>query len=308
MTERGISVPMVSIVIPTYNRKNDVLECLGSLKKLDYPNYEIIVVDNNSTDGTSEAIEQDFPDVKILQSRSNLGVTGGRNLGARHAKGDFVLFLDNDMIVEENCVTELVKAMQTDQRIGAVGPIIYYYDDPERVWAAGTSISLVTGKVSFNLSKSINKGQFTDAMSVEVLPAIALVRKSLLKSVGLFDDTFFAVYEDTDFCFRIREAGYRLLCISATRAWHKVSSDERKSIEGVMNRAYLVSRNRIIFMKKHSKNFPAFVVLFLPIYLIYYTLYVFCLNRVGWSKSFLKGAVSGIALTLKSRDSPLLKG
>jgi hypothetical protein len=294
-----LSSPRISIVIPTYNKRKDVLECLHSLRKLYYPNYEIIVVDNGSTDGTSNAIERLFPEVKLVKSRSNLGVTGGRNLGAKHSSGEYIFFLDHDTTVNEKILVELMRAMHNNPKIGIVGPAIYYYSDPKRIWALGTSINMLTGRVSFNHEGKIDHGKFVKAMEVQILPAAFLVRKEVINKVGLFDDIFFAVYEDTDFCFRVKEAGYKVLCVPTAKVWHKVSPDERKSIVGVLSRAYLVSRNRIIFMKKHSNSFLAFIVFFLPVYLIYYSLHAFCLNRIDWLKSFLKGTVSGIAITLK---------
>jgi len=294
-----LSLPKVSVVIPTYNRREDVLECLQSLQRLYYSNYEIIVVDNGSTDGTSSAIEKLFPEVTLVKSKRNLGVTGGRNLGARHSSGRYVFFLDHDTTVDRNALNEIVAVMQSDHRIGIAGPAVYYYDDPKRIWALGTSINMLTGKVTFNQNGEVNCGRFAKSIEVEVLPTAFLVRKEVMNEVGLFDDIFFAVYEDTDFCFRVKEAGYKVLCVPTSGVWHKVPLDEYKSIAGVLRRAYLVSRNRIIFMKKHSDGFLAFVVLFLPVYLMYYSVQAVCLSRIGWLKSFLKGSVNGIALALK---------
>lgn len=294
-----MSLPKVSIVIPTYNRRNDVLECLQSLQRLRYPSYEIIVVDNDSTDGTSKAIERLFSKVRLVKSNKNLGVTGGRNLGARYSKSEYTLFLDHDTTVDENALIKLMGVMQSNPNVGIVGPAIYYYSDPKRVWAFGTSINMLTGRVSFNHEGEIDHGKFMKAMEVEVLPTAMLVKKEVIDKIGLFDDIFFAVYEDTDFCFRVKEAGYKVLCVPTAKVWHKVSPDKHKSTVGVLSRAYLVSRNRIIFMKKHSNSFLAFIVFFLPVYVIYYSLHAFCLSRINWLKGFLKGTVSGIALTLK---------
>jgi len=266
---------------------------------LHYPNYEIIVVDNGSTDGTSNAIKELFPKVTLVKSKRNLGVTGGRNLGARQSSGGYVFFLDHDTTIDENALHEIVAVMQSDLRIGIAGPAVYYYDDPKRIWALGTSVNMLTGKVTFNQNGKVNGGRFAKGIEVEVLPTAFLVRKEVMNKVGLFDDTFFAVYEDTDFCFRAKESGYKVLCVPTSRVWHKVSLDEYKSIAGVLRRAYFVSRNRIIFMKKHSDSFLAFVVLFLPFYLMYYSVQAVCLSRIDWLKSFLKGSVNGTALALK---------
>ncbi|MEM3549403.1 MAG: glycosyltransferase family 2 protein, partial [Thermofilum sp.] len=197
--------PLVSVIIPTFNRRNDLLHCLRSLTESSYKNMEIIVVDNGSTDDTSEAVKRHYPNVRLIDLDKNTGVTGGRNAGARVAKGDFILFLDHDMVVDKEMVGTLISFMLNDENIGAIGPVIYYFNEPTKIWAAGTSINILTGKVSFN-TRETNEAYF----EVQVLPAAIMVRREILQKIGLFDETFFAVYEDTDFCFRIREAGYKV--------------------------------------------------------------------------------------------------
>ena len=288
--------PKVSIVIPTYNRKQDVLECLASLKNLDCPNFETIVIDNGCTDGTSKAIEQRFPDVKLVRSDKNLGVTGGRNLGAKYVNGEYIFFLDHDTIVNKHTISELVSAMEKNARIGAAGPIVYYYHDPKRISAFGTSISLLTGRVSFNFTGLVEDFQFNRIVEVQVIPAAILIRRETLDKVGPFDDIFFAVYEDTDFCFRIRESGYQTVCVPRAKIWHKISSDFHNQNVAILNRAYYMARNKIIFMRKHSKYFPAFTVIFLPIYLAYFSLLSVAYMKGKWLKNHVKGLVSGLCI------------
>ena len=291
-----ISFLKVSIAIPTYNRKRDVLECLESLQKLSYPNYEIIVVDNASTDGTAEAIRQRFPGVKLIRSDRNLGVTGGRNLGIKHSNGEYIFFLDHDTIVDKNVLSELVAVMRDDGKIGLAGPIVYYYDDPKRLWAAGASVNLITGKVSFNAASQIDNGQLGKLMEVQVLPTAFLVRVEVIDRIGLFDDTYFATYEDTDFSFRIREAGYKVVCISTAKVWHKVPLNKRESVAAVLRRAYFVARNRIIFMKKHSPkaDFIIFLTFFMPVYTIYYTLLALKYFQPRYAVNYWRGVLVGL--------------
>jgi GT2 family glycosyltransferase len=283
--------PLVSVVIPTFNRKNDLLECLTALLNSSYGNIEIIVVDNASTDGTNEAVKRMFPKVKLIRNKRNEGVTGGRNRGAIEAEGDYILFLDHDMIVDKQMVGELMKIIEADPKVGMAGPIIYYYDEPSKVWAAGTSINMLTGKVDLNILNSDKTGR-GEPFDVQVLPAAFMVGKEILNKVGLFDDVFFAVYEDTDFCFRVREAGYRVLCVPNAKAWHKVPVDAEKQDLHVLSRSYYVARNRIIFMKKYAESvdFIVFLILFVPVYAIYYTLR--CLRR--WRPSFIKEYWKGL--------------
>jgi GT2 family glycosyltransferase len=288
-------------VIPTYNRKKDVLECLRSLQKLRYSNYEIIVIDNGSTDGTDYAIKRFFPEVKLVKSKRNLGVTGGRNLGVKHSSGEYIFFLDHDTTVGRNALNELMTVMQSDSNIGIAGPIIYYYNDPKRIWALGTSINMLSARVSFNEGGKINKRQFAKAIEVQVLPTAFLVKREVTDKVGLFDDVFFAVYEDTDFCFRVKEAGYKVLCVPTAIVWHKVPLNGREQLLGVLRRAYHVARNRIIFMRKHAKslNFIAFIIILQPIYAAYYTLKALQLARLDFMTEFWRGTLSGLLYVIK---------
>jgi len=266
---------------------------LNALAKSSYENLEIIVVDNASTDGTYDAVKQKFPNVKLIRNKWNMGVTGGRNRGAKEAKGDCILFLDHDMIVNKEMVEELVKGLEADSRIGIVGSIIFYYDEPNRIWAAGTSIDMLTGKIGFNAFKPNN-----EPFDVQVLPAAFMVRKEVIEKVGLFDDAIFAVYEDTDFCFRIREAGYRAVCVPKAKAWHKFPADQEKQTLHILSRSYYIARNRIIFMKKHAKpmQFTIFLLLFVPVYAAYYT----WLSLRRWKFVFIKEYWRGLLDGLKS--------
>lgn len=284
--------PLVSVVIPTFNRKNALLGCLRSLSNSSYNKMEIIVADNASIDGTSEAIQKLCPYVKLVKLEKNTGVTGGRNAGAMAAIGELVLFLDHDMIVDKNMIEKLVGTMLRDQEIGVSGPIIYYYDDPGRIWAAGTSINMLTGRVSFNTS--VNR---EDLFDVQVLPAAFMIKRNVLSEVGLFDDSFFATYEDTDFCFRVRKADYRVVCVPKAKAWHKVPLYQREQTLGVLRRAYYVARNRIIFMKKNAQLFCflLFLAIFMPIYAIYYTAQSVKFGRLRFAWSYWRGVIDGIS-------------
>ncbi|MEM3828974.1 MAG: glycosyltransferase family 2 protein [Conexivisphaerales archaeon] len=290
--------PLVSVIIPTFNRRNDLLHCLRSLTESSYKNMEIIVVDNGSTDDTSEAVKRHYPNVRLIDLDKNTGVTGGRNAGARVAKGDFILFLDHDMVVDKEMVGTLISFMLNDENIGAIGPVIYYFNEPTKIWAAGTSINILTGKVSFN-TRETNEAYF----EVQVLPAAIMVRREILQKIGLFDETFFAVYEDTDFCFRIREAGYKVMCVLRAKAWHKTPLDKKLRELHLLSRSYYIARNKIMFMKKHAKllNFMIFLVIFIPVFAFYYTLISLKYFDINAIKEYYKGLFDGLSCGLSKR-------
>src|SRR5206468_3064279 len=124
------------------------LDCLESLAQLDYPNYRVLVVDNGSYDGTSEAIRSQYPGVSVLENSENLGFAEGNNVGIRQALAegaDYVTLLNNDTVIDPQMLSALISVADSDEKIGIVGPMIYYYSDPEVIWSAGNAIDWRTG-------------------------------------------------------------------------------------------------------------------------------------------------------------------
>ena len=288
--DKSMKIPLVSVVVPTFNRKNDLLRCLGSLMESSYKHIEVIVVDNGSTDGTCEAVKNFHPNVKLINLDKNTGVTGGRNAGAKIAMGDLLLFLDHDMVVDERMLEVLVNLLLEDEKIGSVGPVIYYLDDPNRVWSAGSSINMLTGKISANTE--VHK----KAVDVQVLPAVILARKELLEKLGFYDNVFFAVYEDTDICFRIKKAGYKVICTSKAIAWHNVPLDPALQEVHVLSRSYYIARNKILFMKKHAAklNSVFFLMFFMPIFAAYYSWRSLRIGKLAFLENYWRGVFDGL--------------
>lgn len=283
----------VSVVIPTFNLKKEVLACVDSIIKQDYPKIEVVVVDNASTDGTGEAARKKFRRVKLVRNSENLGVTGGRNTGIKNATGDYIFFFDHDMVAEPKMISELLKVAESDPKIGIVTPKIYYWEDKKRIWAAGTGINLWTGQIIFRGGK--DTGQYEKVEEVQVAPAAILVKKQVLDKIGGFDDIYFATYEDTDFCFRAKRAGFKTVYTPRAVAYHKIPVGYKVSMERLLVRACFVGRNRIIFMKRFGKNFWVFL-LFLPIYFVYYASLSLRFKKVEGIINFVKGTLEGLGL------------
>lgn len=285
--------PKVSIIIPAYNLRDVIIECIESVLNSSYTNHEVIVVDNASTDGTYNTLKQRFPNIKLVRSEKNLGVTGGRNLGLRHTSIDseYVLFLDHDMIVDKNMISELLTVARANNRVGVVAAKIYFYSNKSIIWAAGSSVSLLTGRTYFNAGK--DEGQFDQIMAVQVAPAVIFVKREVIDRIGGFDDIFFLGYDDTDFCFRARNAGFEVFYTPSAIAYHKVPIDFHDASNRLLSRAYYIGRNRIIFMRKFSKHFRLFLFL-IPAYLLYYSWMCLRFKRVDGLKNLFLGTVAGL--------------
>ncbi|RMH70592.1 MAG: glycosyltransferase family 2 protein [Gemmatimonadetes bacterium] len=218
--------PKVSIVVLTWNDKANVLECLESLSQVDYPNLEVIVSDNGSTDGSIEAIRATFPNVILIENGENLKFSRGNNVGIQYALehgADYVLLLNNDTIVDPHFITEMVEVGETDPTIGMLGPKIYYHTEPNVIWYAGGEISLWKGLAWHTGIREPDTGQFDEIRDVGYITGCALmVKRNVIEKIGMLDPTYVAYAEDSDFSLRAHRAGYRLVYVPSAKLWHKI--------------------------------------------------------------------------------------
>lgn len=283
----------VSVVIPTYNRRKELIAAVQSILKQSYKVGEIIVVDNASLDDTLihlEKLASKHRQIKIIKNKKNTGVTGGRNKGIDYAKGDYILFFDHDMVADLKMVAELVTCIEKEKSAGIITPKIYFWDQKDIIWSAGTDVNLVTGQTIFYGGKDV--GQYNTVREVAVAPAVLLVRKEVIKKIKEFDDIFFATYEDTDFCFRAKDAGFLTYYTPKAVAYHKIPYDAYWSNQKLLERAYWVGRNRIIFMKRYAQIFFVFL-LFLPVFICYYAVLAIKYKKIDSLFLYIKGTVSG---------------
>ncbi len=290
--------PKISVIIPTHNAAAFIEDCLASIFTQTFPPFEVIVVDNASIDETPTLIAQKFPKAKVIRLKKNTGVTGGRNTGIKKTRGEFLFFFDHDMVAEPDMISELVKVAKSNPKIGIVTPKIYYWEDKKRIWAAGTGINLWTGQIVFRGGK--DAGQYDKIEEVQVAPAAIFVKRKILDKIGGFDDVYFATYEDTDFCFRAKEAGFKIVYAPKAVAYHKIPGDYKSSMERLLSRAYFIGRNRIIFMKRYGKNFLVFL-LFLPVFAVYYAFLALRFQKLGDFLDFCRGTTEGLILVVRRK-------
>ena len=251
--------PKVTIVIINWNGWEDTIECLESLYRIDYPNYEIIIVDNRSHDDSVKKIK-DYSKGKeliIIENEENYGFAGGNNIGIQYAlknfKPKYILLLNNDTIVDEDFLEELINAGEKDTQIGILGPKIYYYDKPDVIWSAGCKISWKFARGIQIGSDEVDKGQYDDQKEVEYVSGSAfLIKTDVIDVIGLMDRKYFLYFEESDWTLRANQAGYKSLYVPTAKIWHKVS----RSGGGISKPTglYYITRNRWIFMKKWAKK------------------------------------------------------
>ncbi len=244
-------LPHVTIILPNWNDGEKVIRCLDSISKLNYPSYDVIVIDNYSTDGSKEDIKKKFKKVKIIENQENLGCVKAINQGFESAKGPFVLRLDSDVILEKNILKELVNVFTSNSHSGIVFPKLYYYSDKRRIDNIGFSISLKTGKADRNRIDKIDNGQFEKSVSVDAVPgSVLLTTKKIVLEVGPVSEDFFLFYEDADWCYRIRKKGYKIIYAPKAKAWHDCN---KKAINPF--KMYHYMRSKVLFIKRNSSFF-----------------------------------------------------
>lgn len=216
-----------AIVIVSWNGKGDLLECLSSLQKLVPPRPWIIAVDNGSTDGTSEAVRERFPEVELLSLPENLGFAGGNNRGIETALaggGEYLCLLNNDTAVAPDFLKALLQAAGEYPRAGVFGSRILYRSRPETVWSQGISVDRLTGRVRAAHHNRLDREVPDYPEEVDgVSGAAMLLRAETLKETGLFDEDYFLCFEDLDLCLRAREKGWEVRTAPASRVFHSVS-------------------------------------------------------------------------------------
>ena len=253
---RQNDLPTVSIIVLNWNGKHDTVECLESLSHISYPNYEVIVVDNGSTDGSVEQFKARYPEITVIENQDNIGFAEGNNVGIRAAlqeDTEYVLLLNNDTIVDPWFLDELTNVAELDPLVGFAGPKIYYYNTDGRgrkgrINSAGAKLSMWTGRVWHVGENEIDRGQYDKVRLVDyVIGACLLVKTRVVTEIGLLDSRFFTYWEDVDWCYRGCNAGYASVYVPQAKIWHKYGASS-----GATPNSYYVTRNRFWFMRKNA--------------------------------------------------------
>ncbi len=244
----------VAGIVLNYNGKDLTLKTLSSLKRVRYKYWEIIVVDNGSTDGSYEAIKSRFADVLQVRKEPNEGISPGINLGLEVAYkrgADFMLVMNNDIEVKEDMVDILVENAYQYPECSCYGPKVYYYEDRNRIWSAGGKI-VFREAVTFERGMGkVDKGQWNKLEIVDYISGCAvMIRRSVLEKIGLWDETYFLGVEDADWCYRAKLAGFPSLYIPYTHMWHMVSPSLGTYTPF---RNFHTARSTVIFLRKFAR-------------------------------------------------------
>src|SRR3989344_1910928 len=261
-------MPTVSIIVLNWNGKIFLRDCLNSLKKITFPEVEIIVVDNNSTDGSQELVKKNYKQVILIENKDNYGFAKGNNIGFKKSKGKYVLFLNNDTVVTPSFLEPLVEACEKDSKIGCIQPQMRLMLERSRLDEAGSYISFVGFLYHFGYRKKFSKEKYGKQKEIFAAKGACIFfpRKSLNK-IGVFDEDFFIFFEETDLCFRVWLSGHKVLYEPKSVIYHVVGGDTTKSTKyNYERRIYLIFKNMNCSYVKNfgTRNlftvFPIFII------------------------------------------------
>ena len=251
----------VLILTLNYQQPDLTLRLLASCAQLTYPNIEIAVVDNGSSDNSLERIAATFPAVKLIHSKTNLGFAAGVNLGLNYALATadvaYILLLNNDTIVDPLMLSRLVDCAERYQA-AATAPIICYQSMPDRIWSAGAYRQALTNDIRGNqIGQYYRSGR---PYPVDYATACGLlIRRQIIEEIGLFDERFFMYYEDLDWCWRLKQHNQLLMIVPKARMWHLVAG----TIGGYHSASerYHMALSSVLFFRKYTAGWRWLIVL-----------------------------------------------
>jgi GT2 family glycosyltransferase len=252
------TMPAVALVVLNWNGANDTLACLVSLETLTYPNFRVLLVDNGSTDDSIaqfRAYSAPYP-LELLTTNHNLGYAGGNNVGTRRAidtGAEFVLILNNDTTVSPELLEQLVESAQRHPDAGVFSARLLYFDRPSTVWFDGAEWNRRINFLEWpGQDLDIADLPCEDHETAYACGAALFFRVRVVQQIGLLDELFFLVWEEVDWCYRAREAGWKILVVPSARVWHKVGASFGSECSPL--RTYFSTRNELLWFQRHASR------------------------------------------------------
>lgn len=285
--------PSVVAVVLNWNNYEDTAMCLEDLSSLSYPHLDVLVVDNGSTDGSIDKLEQEFSSPEVLRNGENLGFAGGMNVGISTAldkDADYIWLLNNDILFPDVTVLDtLVSTMEDRPECGILSPEIREYPDTDVIWFKGAEIDWSTGYTYHVIDEEIHRRM----LETSYVPfCCALARADIFDNVGLLPEVYYLYYEDVDFAIRVKESGYMLQVTTDCRIFHKESA----SSGGRMNAtfSYYRTRNMFLFQDRYREKVEGYTRI-TTLFQVLIALGIRILHRnVQGIRGVLHGAIHGL--------------
>lgn len=294
----------VAIILINWNSFSLTHNCIESIEHSGETNFDIILVDNASDDGSGKKLKELHPQIILLDSSENKGFAGGNNIGMNWSIDQgytYSFLLNNDTVVAEFFLSPLIKFLEENPNAGAVQSKIYFLHNKDLIWNAGVQYHQWFCSFTTDGYNELDKGQYDQTKKIDSITGCAFfVRNSILEQTGLFDENLFMYYEDADLSFRIKNRGYFLQYLPASTIYHIAgmsSKETEKTKTGFLHPRvhYFNSRNRIWFIKKYTKWYawPTVLLYHIVNYLILMG-YFISRNRFEKLRFTFKGIVDGL--------------
>lgn len=279
----------VTIVIPNYNGKHFMEPCLSSLSEQTYKNFHILVVDNASSDGSIEYMEENYPDIELIKLQKNFGFSKAVNIGIQHSRTPYVILLNNDTTVDTRYVEEMVKAIEKSPKIFSVSSKMIQMYHPELIDSAGDLYTLLGWGVCRGCGRPVSNYTKYDEIFTACAGA-AIYRRSVFDEIGYFDENHFAYLEDIDIGYRARIYGYYNMYCPTALVYHVGSGTSGSKYNSF--KVKLAARNNLYL---NYKNMPALqlVLNFIPLAIGYFVKYLF-FCKIGFGKDYKEGFIEGL--------------
>lgn len=248
-----MSFEKVTVAVITYNRKKILEECLSAIKSLDYPDYEVMVVDNYSMDQSVNLVREKFPEVKLIEMDKNRGPNPARNTAILKSETNYVFLIDDDTILTPHCLSILMNAKNTIPDVAVCHPRIVYYDDRTRIQHEGAELHYIGAAILRNEGRSI-KNTSVESIPISAASGTLLIDREKVLGIGLFDEDYFFGWEDGEFSFRLTASGLKCLSVPRAVVYHKATK------RGLSKVFYQV-RNRWHFILKIYSLRTIFLIL-----------------------------------------------
>ena len=292
----------VSIFVSSWNDKNHLKDCLDSIFLNSYKNFEIIIVDNGSLDGSVEFIKSLKGKVRAIFNKKNLGLIKATNQGVSVAKGEFILFLGQDNIIDKDMIINLLELFNKDKKIGIISPKIFYLQDPKRFWFYGAKINFFTSKFHFFNKDILDEENKIDYdFQVQSVHNCFIVKKEVFDKVGCFDEAFFSDYSEFDLCMRASEF-YKTFISGKAVCYNDASvlSIQKKVINHYgftsKRRVYHLTRERAVVIKRYANKLQKiiFILLFYPLSFLYRGFILLKFRKINYLGAHLRGTLAGL--------------
>jgi GT2 family glycosyltransferase len=281
--------------------------CLNSILLSTFLDFEVIVVDDNSKDNTKEILEKYKSRIRYISNNFSEYLINSRNKGASIARGDYLVFIDDDNIVDKKMIYELVNAVKNNIDIAMAGPLMLYSSEPEIIWWSRTVISKNTGRTYFPLRNKNILEIKEEVRDTDGIPNVFLVKKTFFDEIGGFDNTYINTWTEGDFGARAQQRGLRLIRVTAAKTYHQVLPSEfqkvtARSIGDSPIKAYTTIRNRYKWIGKYGTPTQKiiFIIFWSWLILLFYIYKAFTVGTYKFIPQYIKGAKDGLPLIFET--------